>query len=283
MEFQQKYGPWALVVGASEGLGAAFADGCAQRGLNVAIAARRAAALDEVAKRLEARHGVQTRKIVADAGAPDLIETLKAGVEGVEVGFVIYNCAAEPGGRFLDIGLADHINNIQVNCTAPTALVHWLGREMVARGRGGIVLVSSMAALNGLRSWVSYGAAKAYEMILGEGLWDELRLAGVDATGYVVGSTYTPNFQRIQKKLDSPFAKSIDPKDYPDGAPLPRTPELVAANLFAQFPGGPRLYSHPDDKAGAELGATLPRDQLVLAAGEGSEKFFKGGMNDLGS
>jgi short-subunit dehydrogenase len=271
------------VVGASEGLGAAFADECAQRGLNVAIVARRAAALEAVAAKLESKHGVQTRKIVADAGAPDLIDKLKAGVAGLEVGFVIYNCAAEPGGRFLDVALDDHINNIQVNCTAPTALVHWLGKEMVGRGRGGIVLVSSMGGLSGLRNWTSYGAAKAYEMILGEGLWDELGLKGVDAMAYMVGSTYTPNMQRIQEKLNLPFAKGIDPKDFPEGAPLPRTPELVAANLFAQIGTGPRLYSHPDDKASAEMSATLPRNQLVKTAGESSEKFFSGGMNELAS
>jgi short-subunit dehydrogenase len=281
MDFKQKYGPWALVVGASEGLGAAFADECASRGLNVAIVARRAAALDAVAADLEARHGVQTRKIVGDAADPDFAAAIQAAMADLEVGFFLYNCAAEPGGRFVDISLDDHIKNIQVNCTAPTLLTHWAARAMIARGRGGIVLVSSMAALNGLRSWVTYGAAKAYEMILGEGLWDELGMAGVDATGYVVGSTYTPTFQRIQKKLNSPFARSIDPKDYPEGTPLPRTPELVAANLFAQFPAGPRLYSHPDDKAAAEMCAAMPRDELIKMAGERSEEFFSGGLNEL--
>ena len=229
--FKEKYGPWALVVGASEGLGAAFAENCARRGLNVAIVARRAAALDATAAVLET-HGVQTRKIVADAGKSDFADLIAAGIDGIEVGLMIFNAAAEPGGRFLDIPLDDHLNNIQVNCVAPTILCHMLGRKMADRGRGGIVLVSSMGALQGIKQWVSYGAAKSYELLLGEGLWDEFRDHGVDALAYVVGSTYTPTFQRIQKKYSLPFADNIDPANFPPGTPLPQSPAEVAAHLF---------------------------------------------------
>jgi short-subunit dehydrogenase len=283
MEFKEKYGPWALIVGASEGLGAAFADNCASRGLNVAIVARRASALDAVAADLSGKYGVETRKIVADAGKPDFLQTIQKGVEGLEIGFMIFNAAAEPGGPFLKISMEDHLNNIQVNCVAPTQLTYWLGAQMVARGRGGVVLVSSGGALQGIAHWASYGAAKSYELILGEGLWDEFRDHGVTAAAYVVGSTATPTFQRIQKKLNLPFAGDYDPGDFPEGTPLPSTPEEVAAALFPQLESGPRLYPSPREKESAEAAAVLPRAEVVSRIGQTSKVYFPAGLNEVAS
>lgn len=282
MAFRERYGPWALIVGASEGLGACFAAECAMRGLNVALVARRAAALDDTAARLEQSNGVQTRKIVADAGRLDFGDVVLDGVRDIEVGFLVFNAAAEPGGRFLDIALEDHLNNIQVNCVAPTILCHALGRRMADRGRGGIVLVSSMGALQGIKQWVSYGAAKSYELLLGEGLWDEMRDHGVDALAYVVGATYTPTFQRIQKKLGLPFADGVDPSKFAPGTVLPISPEKVAAQLFAHLQDGPRVYSSVDDAAKAEADARLSRREVVETMGAMSEVFYKGGLNKAG-
>lgn len=281
MEFIEKYGPWAVVVGASEGLGAAFAENCASRGLNVALVARRASALEQVAGGLKQKYAVDTRQIIADAGKADFAQTLKRDLAGLEIGFMIFNAAAEPGGPFLRITIEDHMNNIQVNCIAPTQLTYWLGGEMVRRGRGGIVLVSSSAAHQGIPHWASYGAAKAYELILGEGLWDEFRDHGVTMAAYVVGSTATPNFLRNQEKLNLPFAGGVDPKDFPEDAPLPRSPAEVAANLFPQLESGPRLYSHPDDKAAYEASAQISRAELVARIGEASKIYFPAGLNEL--
>jgi short-subunit dehydrogenase len=281
MEFRDRYGPWGLVIGASEGLGAAFAQNCAQRGLNVAIVARRSAALETVAADVRRKYGVATRQIVADAGAHDFLGRIQKGCEGLEIGFMVFNAAAEPGGPFLRIALEDHLNNIQVNCVAPTLLVYWLGADMVRRRRGGIVLITSTGALQGTANWASYGGAKSYELILGEGLWDEFRDHGVTATSYVVGSTATPTFKRIQKMLGLPFAGEVDPKDFPEGTPLPRPPAEVAANLFSQLEDGPRLYSHPDDKARAQIAARLSRKDAVEAIGKHSKTFFTGGLNKL--
>jgi len=281
MEFRDKYGPWALVIGASEGLGAAFAENCAQRGLNVAIVARRSAPLETVAADIRKQYGVATRQITVDAGAHDFLTRIQTGCNGLEIGFLIFNAAAEPGGPFLKIAIEDHLNNIQVNCVAPTLLTHWLGAEMVRRRRGGIVLVTSSGALQGIANWASYGGAKSYELILGEGLWDEFRDHGVTATAYVVGSTATPTFKRVQRLLNLPFAGEVDPKDFPEGTPLPRLPSEVAANLFPQLEDGPRLYSHPDDEARAEMVSRLSRRDAVEAIGRHSKAYFTGGLNKL--
>jgi short-subunit dehydrogenase len=281
MDFKSKYGLWALIVGASEGLGAAFANNAAQRGLNVALVARRAPALAQVAADLRAKHGVDTREISADAGAPDFLETVQAGTQGLEIGLMIFNAGIQPGGPFLRIKMEDHLACIQIQCVAPTRLCHWLGREMVARGRGGLVLISSGAAQQGLAHWASYSGAKAYELILAEALWDELRDQGVNVVGYVVGMTATPNFIRSQAKFDLPFAKSVDPNDYPPGTPLPRPPQEVADALFDQLEDGPRIYPNPEDRAAAEAAAKMPRAELVAAAGAGSKATFPSGLNEL--
>lgn len=280
-DFATKYGPWALIVGASEGLGAAFADNAASRGLNVALVARRAEALAEVATGLRDRYGIETREIVADVGAADFSEALERAVADLEIGFMIFNAGIQPGGPFLRIRLEDHLTCIQIQVVAPTKVCHWLGRQMAARGRGGIVLISSGAAQQGLAHWVGYGAAKAYELILGEGLWYELREQGVTVTSYVVGSTYTPNFQRTQRKHELPFADGIDPTAFPEGTPLPALPQDVAAALFAQLEDGPRLYPSPAEEAAAKGAAQMPRGDLVAMAGAASIAAFPSGLNEL--
>jgi short-subunit dehydrogenase len=255
MDFAEQYGPWALVAGASEGLGAAFADECAQRGCNVALIARRAALLEETARSVRERHGVETREIVADLGRADIGDVVATAAGDLDVGLFIYNAAFAAQGLFVDVPLEDHLLSIAVNVTTPTVLAHALGRKMRDRGRGGIVLVSSGAAHGGMKIFTTYAAAKAYELILGEGLWDELRDAGVDALGYVVGATATPTFAKSTEQ-DAVKAMSA------------RTPQQVAAQLFEVLGTGPRGYSHPGDEERAQAGAARPRAEVVAATGE---------------
>lgn len=268
MQFAEKYGPWALIVGASEGLGAAFADECAKRGLNVALVARRAEAMAQVAAGLKARHGVEARQIVADGSSPDFLEAVQAGTAGLEIGFMIFNAGYQPGGPFLRIAMEDHLACLRIQCEAPLRMAYWLGRQMAGRGRGGMVFVGSAASLQGMARWVSYSAAKAFELMLGEGLWDELGEHGVTAATYVVGATATPNLLRTRAALNLPEGPA-------------RSPEEVAAALFPQLESGPRLYPHPDDKAAAEAAAAMPRAELVAQAGQGARLYFPAGQNKL--
>jgi short-subunit dehydrogenase len=255
MDFRQQYGPWALIAGASEGLGAAFADECASRGCNVVLVARRQELLDETASGLRDRHGIETRTLVADLGRADIGELVASVTDDIEVGFFVYNAAAAPQGLFVNVPLDVHIQNIAVNVTTPTVLSHMLGKRMVERGRGGVVLVSSGAAHGGMKIFTTYAAAKAYELILGEGLWDEFRDSGVDALGYVVGATATPTFSASTEQ-DAVKATNA------------RTPQQVAAALFDVLGKGPRGYSHPGDDERAMANAGRPRADVVAATGE---------------
>jgi short-subunit dehydrogenase len=254
VEFSERYGPWALVAGASEGLGAAFADGCASRGCNVVLIARREALLQETAAGIRDRHGVETRVLAADLGRPDVAELVASATDDIEVGLFVYNAAAAPMGPFVEVDLAEHMVNIAVNVTTPTVLTHLLAKPMVERGRGGVVLVSSGGALQGMKVFVSYGAAKSYELMLGEGLWDELRDHGVDAMAYVVGATATPHFIGSTDKEAVAATGAI-------------TPEQCAARLFEVLGTGPRAYSNPRDEEGAIANAARPRAEVVAAIG----------------
>jgi uncharacterized protein len=255
MDFAEQYGPWALIAGASEGLGAAFADECASRGCNVVLIARRQELLDETAAGIRERHGVETRTLVADLGRPDIGELVASVTDDIDVGFFVYNAAFAPHGLFVNVPLDDLVTNIAVNITSPTVLSHMLGKKMVDRGRGGLVLVSSGAAHGGMKIFTTYAAAKAYELILGEGLWDEFRDHGVDALRYVVGATATPTFSASTEQ-DAVKATNA------------RTPEEVAAQLFEVLGKGPRGYSHPGDDERAMANAARPRAEVVAATGK---------------
>lgn len=276
-DYRSAYGDWALVVGASEGLGEAMARDLAARGMNVAMVARGEAKLRAAAGRVASAFGVETLPIAADLGAPDVLDTLRSGLGGREVGFLIYNCAAEFGGEFLEQGLDRHLANIQVNCVAPTVLLHHFAGEMVRRRRGGIVVSSSLAGVQGLYAWVTYGASKAYEMILGEGLWYELQHHGVRATSFMIGSTYTPNFQKNQVERDTLFARSRTPDDLPKGMEPPQDPVHASANLFAQLDREwiPLIYANPKDEAAAQLNLQLSRAERIRMMSDPTRKSWK--------
>jgi short-subunit dehydrogenase len=275
-DYKARYGDWGLVVGASEGLGEALARDLARRGMNVAMVARGEAKLREAAVRLAEDFGVEARPIVADLADPNILAVLERGMAGAEVSFLIYNCAGENGGQFLKQDVERHLFNILINCTAPTILVHHYGRRMVERGRGGIVLCSSLAAVRGLYSWVTYGASKAYEMILGEGLWYELGRHGVGATAFMIGQTYTPTFQKSQAARNAMFARSRVPEDLPPGVQPPQEPADASANLFAQIDKEwlPLIYANPLDEAAAEVGKATPIAEQIVRASDAMRGSF---------
>jgi short-subunit dehydrogenase len=190
-----RYGPWALVAGASEGIGAAFAGELAERGLNLALVARRGPVLEAFCKDLEEKHAVQTLPIVADLGAPDMLEQIQAKLLDRQIGLVVANAVLSLLGPFLDQPLEAHLREIDVNCRAPLTLAHAFGRQMAERGRGGIILMSSLAGFQGGPFIANYAATRAYTAILAEGLWAELSHHGVDVLACCPGATATPGLE----------------------------------------------------------------------------------------
>jgi len=262
VDVKARYGGWALVAGASAGLGAAFAREAGRLGFDVVLLARRADALEATAASIRAEHDVATRCIVADLAQDDIADVVAAQTADLDVGVLVYNAAAELYGPFLALDRDAYHTNIAVNCLAPTVLAEHFGARMRDRGRGAIAIVSSLAALQGTRYLTIYAAAKAYELILAEGLWEELGDDGVDALAYVVGATASSTWE------------GPAPAAYTDVEELsalqarilqPATPEDVAARLFTVLPHGPRQYSNLVDEAATKEAATKPRAEVVQA------------------
>jgi short-subunit dehydrogenase len=192
--FKDKYGPWALVAGASVGLGAAFAEDLASRGLNLVLIARRMEPLKELQEELQGRYGVEVRPVQLDLASPNLIEELSPHTDDIEVGLMVYDTAFHTIGPFLQQTLENHLRHIEVNCRGPLLLTYHFGRRMVERGRGGIILMGSLSGFQGNPLLSHSAATKAYNIMLAEGLWHELRQQGVDVMVSVSGAVETPNY-----------------------------------------------------------------------------------------
>ena len=199
-EFRERYGPWALVAGASAGLGAAFAETLAARGLNLLLVARRQDALENLATSLRSRHGIEVRTLAADLGRSDLQTVSREFATGLDVGLLVYNAAASVIGPFLDHPVAEHLHVIDVNCRGPLVLAHLFGVGMARRGRGGIVLMTSTAGSQGGPWIASYAASKAFNLLLAEALWDELGSQGVHVVACRAGATRTPGYESSKPK-----------------------------------------------------------------------------------
>lgn len=267
MNASLKYGPWACIAGASAvgGLGVSYAEQAAQRGLNVVLIARRAQSLVEAKAHITSRYAVEVRTVVADLESEAAVDIIANATGDLQVGLFIYNAALVPQGGFLQLDADLHRRTIAVNCVTPTLLAHYFGRAMAGRGKGAIVLISSGAALQGTKSIACYAAAKAYELILGEGLWDELRDNGVDALAYVVAATATPEYlARTEKLLKS--GTSIAGDDAINMS-RPKTPAQVAETLFSSLDQGPRCYSHATVANKMQADAAISRREVVEKMG----------------
>lgn len=266
-EFSEKYGPWALVAGASMGIGAALSHEAARRGLNVLMVARGAETLEETAAAVRDAHVVETRTLVADLADPEVGSIIEAAVLDLEIGLFIYNAAVAPAGRFLDVELDKHLLSVAVNCATPVALCHRLAPPMVARGRGGIALVSSNGGIAGAVNFSTYNAGKAFEWILAETLWTELGESGVDVTTILVGATSSPNYNAFKETLDPELCGRSDTDDALDRARArlmkPNPPEQVANTLYDQLGAGPVCWADPDDEFVSRKCLAMRRDEAV--------------------
>jgi uncharacterized protein len=202
-DFVDKYGPWAVIAGASEGIGASLADQLAAHGLDLVLIARNGALLEEVATRVREEHGVQARAVVQDLTDPDLTARIADATAGLDVGLVIYNAgASDRTSTFLENEYEYSLKQITLDCIGPVALARHFGPAMCERGRGAIVLVASLACVAGSATLAVYSAVKAFQHNLAEGLWAELRPHGVDVCCTPLGMTYTPALQRMGVEYD---------------------------------------------------------------------------------
>jgi len=193
--WQQRYGSWAVVTGCgrAEGLGFGFAQQLAAKGLGIVLVDVLADGIEARAEALRETYGVETRRCVVDLGEQNCMDILLPALVGLDVGVLVANhmWAPHEPPKFLDVSLETHERMLAINARAYVRLAHTFGRQFVERGRGGIILVSSSAALVTAPFTTSYAANKAYQLALGEALWFELQGTGVDLEVLTPGLTQT--------------------------------------------------------------------------------------------
>ncbi len=251
-DFSQRYGPWAVVAGASDGIGASVARHLGDRGVNVVLVARRRAHLEDVAATIPS----ETRIIVLDLSAPQAGAELAEATADLPVGLLVYNAGADPNAsQFLEKPVDVWSDMVARNCTTVVGTTHHFATFMRQRGRGGIVLVTSGAAWAGGSHLAVYAASKAFDLVLAESLWAELSPAGVDVLAMVLGPTDTPAFRKVLngRQLDG----LADPDD-------------VARDMLDNLADGPTLPPDPTPFSG------IPRRQAVELMSQGSSAITAG-------
>ena len=191
MTFVERYGPWALVTGASAGIGAEFARQLSEKGLNLVLVARRRQRLEDLARDLESRNKVQVRIVTVDLSQPDFLPTILSVTNSIEIGLLVNNAGFGLAGHLIEHELEKELQLLDVNCRAPLVLTHAFGRQMAQRKRGGIIFVSSVSAYIATPFEASYAASKVYELFLAESLGYEFKKKGVDMLALCPGSTDT--------------------------------------------------------------------------------------------
>lgn len=199
-DLHSRYGGWALVTGASSGIGEAFAEALAARGFPLVLVARRRDRLDALGKRLADAHRVETLVVVEDLSERGACERVRAAVGDREIGLLVNNAGFGFSGRFPENDPDVDEQMIALNCMAVVRMTHLFLRPMIARKRGGVIVVASVAGYQATPWFAIYGATKAFDLMFAESLWCELKGSGVDVLALSPGETRTEFHERAHAK-----------------------------------------------------------------------------------
>ena len=264
MSFAERYGPWAVIAGASEGTGRAFALKLAQEGLNCVLIARREAPLRELATEIQATTRSQCVIATVELASPDACDQLIAAVGRRDVGLFISNAGADPNGaQFLDQPLENWLELVNRNVLTTLRCCYHFGNAMRARGRGGILLVGSGACYSGGTNMAIYSATKAFDLCMGEGLWAEFRHFGVHVLNLILGRTDTPALRALLASKGLPVPPGL------------ASPAEVAEVGLARLPYGPvHNWGLRDDEVGYAPNSAASRRERILTIERMSQQVF---------
>lgn len=250
-DFRLRYGPLALVTGASSGIGQGFAEELAARGLDLVLVARRRERLEALADQLGARHGTAVTVLPLDLSRADAPARMLDATEGMDIGLVVSNAGFGLKGPHEQMEPSVMTDMLMVNCHVPMQLTRGFIPRLRARGRGGIILTSSVEALIGCPNSASYSATKAFVSALGEALWAELRPHGIELLTLCPGATDT---EAVAKQ-------GIDKTMLAD---LKSAGEVARLALDA-IELGPTFFPSEYYKASFEQLLALPRREALMA------------------
>lgn len=259
----KKYGTTALIAGASEGIGAAFSHYLAKAGYNLVVVARRVEPMVALAKEIEEKYQVKVQTVSCDLSTPNAADELLGAVEQFDIDVFVYNAGLSYIGPFEKNDPNHHLEIARTNIMTPLQMVQTLGTKMLERQRGAVVLMGSLAGLQGAGFLSTYAATKAFDTILAESLWYEWKERGVDVIACVAGATSSPNFLKTQPKNPG----LIKPKV--------QTPEEVVEECFANLGKQPRIITGFANRlASFFMHRVLPRKLAVKIMGDTTRKMY---------
>jgi short-subunit dehydrogenase len=259
-----RYGPWAVVAGASEGTGRAFARQLAAHGIPCVLVARREAPLMALVDEIRRESGTECVAATVDLAAPDAMEQIVTAVGDRGIGLFVANAGGDPNGAlFLDRDVATWLELVQRNVVTLLRCCHHFARPMRARGRGGLLLVNSGACYGGSSFMAAYAASKAFQLSFSESLWIELRPYGVDVLTLVLNQTDTPALRALLADRGLPVPAGL------------ADPDEVARRALEQLPHGPiHNWGLADEVAGYAVSPAAVRRMRVEAVDRASRRIF---------
>ena len=265
--FAERYGPWAVVAGASEGTGREFARAIAAQGVSCVLIARREGPLTALAAQIRSESGVECVTAAVDLSAVDACERIVAAVGAREVGLYVSNAGADShGARFLDKDARTWMDLSQRNVMTTLQCCHHFAMPMRARRRGGLLLVNSGACYGGSSFLATYAASKAFVLCFAEGLWAELQPCGIDVLTLVLGKTDTPAHRALLIEKGMPIPADM------------ASPIEVARVGLAQLPQGPIYnWGQPNDVAGYAPSSPDARRARIRLIDQHTRSTFGGG------
>lgn len=249
-DFRVRYGPVALVTGASSGIGRSFAELLASKGFDLVIVARRVARLEELAARLHAQHGVHVKVCPIDLAHPLAVQAMLDATSALDVGLVISNAGFGMKGAHERNDAARMTDMVMVNCTTPMLLAHGFIPRLRQRGKGGIVFTSSVEGLIGCPFSSAYSSSKAFVNSLGESLWAELQGQGIDVLTLCPGATDT----------EAPRLQGVDPATMKNVM----SPDDVARVTLENIKNGPTFIGSDHYRAVFAGLLSMPRRDALL-------------------
>ncbi len=264
MTLKEKYGPLALVAGASEGIGAAFATYLASSGINLVLVARRKEPLEQLAAELTTSYKIEVSCICCDLASAGAAAQLQQQLQGKEISLLVYNAALSYIGAF-EKNTMEHNNQIaQANMVTPMNLLQLFAPPMLAKGKGAMILMASLAGFQGSGFLATYAATKAFIRVLAESLWYEWKDRGVDVIACCAGATATPNFIKTKPEKADFFAPRV------------QSPDEVVKECFEKLGKEPSFVTGTGNKlASFIMQKLMPRKTAINIMGDTTRKMYR--------
>jgi short-subunit dehydrogenase len=242
--FREKYGPWAVIAGASEGTGECYARELAEMGINLVLVSRRQAALEALGEALKAEYGIDYRAVAQDLTEDGAGLRIVEAAAGLDVGLYISNAGADGFVSFFEDSTNAAHRLVRMNISTLIDAANGFGKGLLKRGKGGIIVMASGAGLGGQPNLVLYSATKAFEINFAESLWAEYHERGIDVIGIAAPIMRTPTLLRmVPEGFD--VSDVYDPADVTHNA----LAGLLAGEPLQIIPDGPGQDKQPQVEA----------------------------------